>query len=326
MAAVHTCIMHVTRKELSSKGHCFESRAHAGRSPSSFQNHHLSSKAHLSLSLKARSCPPAHPLRTQTLAGNSLNKGDSTVDYEHTLLLKKRASEIVADLRGTCIYLVGMMGSGKTTVGKLLAEVLDYHFIDSDQVIEDVAGGVPVAQIFKIQDEESFRDTETEVLKQMSCNGRLVVATGGGIVIRPVNWSYLRYGVTVWLDVPLETLAERVVAVGTHSRPLLYEQSKGNSTYSQALARLTSIFESRASCYANSDARVCIQKLASSLGYHVRDLTPTIIAAQVLAEISSLIIQKKQSMAHLIKGAHSENFVEGSRRMLSNAFLNSAEA
>eukprot|EP00250_Pteridium_aquilinum_P011950 c20409_g1_i1 orf=604-1575(-) len=240
-----------------------------------------------------RCCAPAQSLLNESLSDSSLKKGDLKFHDEHTLLLKNKASDIVSDLKGTCIYLVGMMGSGKTTVGKVLAEALEYNFIDSDKVLEEAAGGVTVAQLFKQQDEESFRDAETEVLKNLSCNGQLVIATGGGIVIRPVNWSYLRYGVTVWLDVPLESLAERVVAVGMSSRPLLGRDSKGDSPYSQALHRLTSIYEERASYYANADATVCLQELALSLGYHVRDLTPTIIAYQALEEINKLIIRKK---------------------------------
>eukprot|EP00250_Pteridium_aquilinum_P001343 c11554_g1_i1 orf=230-1189(+) len=213
------------------------------------------------------------------------------------LLLKRIGSELVPGLKGTCIYLVGMMGSGKTTVGKLLAEALGYEFFDSDKLIEDAAGGITVAQFFKQQDEEKFRNAETDVLKKLSCNGRSVVATGGGIVVRDVNWNYLRHGVTVWLDVPLEALAERVVAVGTHTRPLLGDP-QGGSAYSQALARLSSIYELRAPYYEKADIIVSLQKLASHLGCkHARDLTPILIVLQVLEEINRKSLRNKQTDA-----------------------------
>lgn len=220
-------------------------------------------------------------------------KPDATHD-ETELLLKNRAKEIVTELRGTCIFLIGMMGSGKTTVGKVLAEALGYHFLDSDKLIEEAAGGASVAQIFREQNEDNFRDAETEVLKQLSCRGHLVVATGGGIVVRPMNWSYLRHGITVWLDVPVEALAERVVAVGTESRPLL-GLTEGDTARSQAFARLLNIFEVRGPFYADADAKVSLQQMALCSGYQdVSALTPTMIALQVLEEINKLIVHKKQ--------------------------------
>lgn len=243
---------------------------------------------------RVRCCAPVHPPFNGCLPARKLNKSSYQVHDEDILLLKKKGSEIVSDLRGTCIYLVGMMGSGKSTVGKVLAEALGYHFIDSDKVIEEAAGGVSVAELFKQQDETSFRDAETQVLKQLCCNARLVVATGGGIVIRPENWSYLRYGVTVWLDVPLKSLAERVVAAGMHSRPLLGGETKGKAAHSLALAKLTSIFEKRACCYENADVRVSLEELALSLGYDVCDLTPTLIALQTLDEINKILLHKKK--------------------------------
>lgn len=227
------------------------------------------------------------------LREKTLSKAELAQD-EHAWLLKKRANEIVTDLRGTCIFLIGMMGSGKTTVGKLLADALGYHFFDSDRLIEEAAGGISVAQIFQEHSEEGFRDAETEVLKQLSCRGRLVVATGGGIVVRPINWSYLRHGVTVWLDVPLEALAERVVAVGTGSRPLL-RHSVGDSAYTKALAKLSAIFKVRGPFYEDADTTVCLQDLAARLGHEdVSSLTPTMIALEALEEIDKLILLKKR--------------------------------
>ncbi|MCO5562606.1 hypothetical protein L7F22_016234 [Adiantum nelumboides] len=236
---------------------------------------------------------PTHLPLSGTLPATYAKKGGFKVRNEDVILLKKRGAEVVSDLGGRCIYLVGMMGSGKSTVGKVLADGLGYHFVDSDNVIEEAAGGMSVADFFKQQDEMSFRIAETQALKQLSCNTQLVVATGGGIVIRPENWSYMKYGVSVWLDVPLESLAERVVAAGTHSRPLLGGEMRGTSAYTQALERLSTLFENRASCYANADVKVSLQKLATGLGYGVQDLTPTLIAMQTLEEIKELLGRRK---------------------------------
>ncbi|KAI5078447.1 hypothetical protein GOP47_0006118 [Adiantum capillus-veneris] len=260
------------------------------------QNNHLLLSKDASVSThRIRCCAaPAHPPLNGCLPATCSTSGSYKVHAEDMLLLKKRGADLVSDLRGTCIYLVGMMGSGKSTVGKVLADALEYQFVDSDKVIEEAAGGVSVAELFKQQDEMSFRCAETQALKQLSCSVHLVVATGGGIVIRPENWSYMRYGVSVYLDVPLESLAERVVAAGTHSRPLLGGETRGTSAYTQALERLSTIYENRASCYANADAKVSLQKLATSLGYQVGDLTPTLIAMQTLEEIKELLIHRKQ--------------------------------
>ncbi|XP_057813839.1 shikimate kinase 3, chloroplastic isoform X2 [Cryptomeria japonica] len=186
---------------------------------------------------------------------------------EEALILKKKAEVLIPALKGRCIFLVGMMGSGKTTVGKIISESLGYYFFDSDRLVEEAAGGASVAQIFKDRNEQGFRDSESEVLKQLSTMYRLVVATGGGAVVRPQNWGYMKQGITVWLDVPLEALAERVVAVGTHSRPLL-GQSSGDC-YSEALTRLTKLYEDRAEAYGNSDVKVSLQSPKGNWKIHV---------------------------------------------------------
>lgn len=203
------------------------------------------------------------------------------------LLLKKRGSELVDDLRGTCIYLVGMMGSGKSTIGQTLAEALGYMFFDSDKLIEEAAGGTKVSQMIEEEDEDSFRDAETEVLKQLSCMGRLVVATGGGMVLRPMNWSYLRHGITVWLDVPVDALVKHVIEAGV--------ESTNDSVQGQALERLSSILKVRRPFYADSDATVSLQKVASEMGLiDVNSLTPAMVALEVLEEINNLITKRKK--------------------------------
>ena len=135
-------------------------------------------------------------------------------------------------LNGVSVFLIGMMGVGKTTIGQLLAKQLDYEFLDVDQFIEQ-ATGQTVATIFAESGEGIFRQLETATLSQVSARLRRVVATGGGIVMAPQNWSYLRDGVIVWLDVPVEQLQKRLSDDTT--RPLLQNQDlTARSRYAQA--------------------------------------------------------------------------------------------
>jgi shikimate kinase len=125
---------------------------------------------------------------------------------------------------------------------------------------------------------------QSQALRELSLTSDLVVATGGGVVVQHQNWTYLRNGITVWLDVPVPALAHRVTAVGTGTRPLLGGDCGG---YDQALARLSKIFEERGPAYANADITVSLQSLALMLACEdVSELTPTAITVQVIVSIS----------------------------------------
>ncbi|KAG4389735.1 hypothetical protein GLYMA_06G146566v4 [Glycine max] len=102
------------------------------------------------------------------------------------LILRSKSQEIEPYLNGGCIYLVGMMGSGKTTVGKILSQVLSYLFFDSDALVE--VDGTSVADIFK-HIGEPFFGNKTEVLRRLSMMHRHIISTGGGAVVRPINWK-----------------------------------------------------------------------------------------------------------------------------------------
>lgn len=121
-------------------------------------------------------------------------------------------------LKKTNLYLVGMMGAGKTTISRKLASRLGYGFVDTDALIEKAAEK-SINQIFADEGEEAFRELERQVLSEVSTFTSLVVATGGGIVTQPMNWSYLRHGVVLWLDVPVPVLVSRLS--GDKHRPLL---------------------------------------------------------------------------------------------------------
>ncbi|KAG8072406.1 hypothetical protein GUJ93_ZPchr0006g43796 [Zizania palustris] len=172
--------------------------------------------------VRAGGSKPVAPLRAKKSSGGH---GTLHNSVDEALLLKRKSEEVLFYLNGRCIYLVGMMGSGKSTVGKIMSEVLGYSFFDSDKLVEQAVGIPSVAQIFKVHSEAFFRDNESSVLRDLSSMRRLVVATGGGAVIRPVNWKHMKKGLSVWLDVPLEALARRIAKVGTASRPLLDQPS-----------------------------------------------------------------------------------------------------
>lgn len=120
------------------------------------------------------------------------------------------------------IYLVGLMGAGKTTIGKVLARRLSYSFIDSDHEIAQRTG-VSVPTIFEIEGEEGFRKREAQIIAEIAALDTHVVATGGGVVLRPENRQLLlSSGLVVYLNVPLHTLYERTRH--DKNRPLLQVQ------------------------------------------------------------------------------------------------------
>ncbi len=121
-------------------------------------------------------------------------------------------------LRGVNLYLIGMMGAGKTTLGQWLAQQLSYRFVDTDALVEQIAGK-SIPDIFATDGEATFRDWESAILQEVAPYPRLVVATGGGIIGRSQNWGHLQTGVVVWLDVPLGELTQRLAT--DRSRPLL---------------------------------------------------------------------------------------------------------
>jgi shikimate kinase len=117
------------------------------------------------------------------------------------------------------IFLIGFMASGKTTVGRLLAERLDWSFVDLDKVIEDEAGKT-VAEIFAAEGEPGFRKRETEALGEVAKRRKAVVATGGGAPCREENLrAMLAAGRVFWLEVSARDAVAR--AGKASGRPLL---------------------------------------------------------------------------------------------------------
>ncbi|MBW4553460.1 MAG: shikimate kinase [Aphanocapsa sp. GSE-SYN-MK-11-07L] len=153
-----------------------------------------------------------------------------------------------------------MMGTGKSTVGRLLSQELGYRFFDTDAVIEQAAGQ-SVSELFASHGEATFRQLETQVLAELSAYTDLIIATGGGIVLKRDNWSYLHQGIVVWLDVPVQELHKRLQQDCT--RPLLQAKQAGGPTKELAeefaeelLERLQILLTERRQLYSQADLRV----------------------------------------------------------------------
>ena len=153
-------------------------------------------------------------------------------------------------LGGRSIYLVGMMGSGKTSTGRPLAKRLGYGFVDADAVIEQAAG-CSIPKIFERDSEAGFRQIESQVLNAISQRHSLVVATGGGVVTQPENWGLLHSGIVIWLDVVPDQLLQRLQADST-VRPLLQTDDPETA--------LNALLNKRRPLYAEADLTVVINE------------------------------------------------------------------
>jgi shikimate kinase len=117
------------------------------------------------------------------------------------------------------IILVGLMGCGKSTVGRILAKRIRFQFIDTDELIESRSGR-EIREIFRTEGEAAFRKIEAVTIESVAHMTRCIIATGGGAVLNPANRTALkRTGFVIWLTASIDTLFERVSR--NTRRPLL---------------------------------------------------------------------------------------------------------
>jgi len=140
------------------------------------------------------------------------------------------------------LWLIGMMGTGKTTAGRIAAEVLDIPFFDTDDEVATRLGQ-PVADVWVEVGETGFRVSETEVIQRLA-GETAIVSTGGGAILAEANRARMRdSGVVVWLRCSPEVLASRLS--GSAGRPLLDGEPEPEKT-------LATILESRSTAYSET--------------------------------------------------------------------------
>lgn len=154
--------------------------------------------------------------------------------------------KVKAALGGRSIVLIGLMGAGKTSVGRRLSQLLDLQFVDADTEIE-VAAGCTIADFFELHGEPAFREGEQRVIERLLKEGPQVLSTGGGAFMRAATRDEIaRKGISVWLDTDLETLIKRTSR--RNDRPLL-----NNNDPAATLRRL---MDERNPVYAKADIRI----------------------------------------------------------------------
>jgi shikimate kinase len=174
-------------------------------------------------------------------------------------------AEVVTALGARSIVLVGMMGAGKSSIGRRLASRLALPFVDADTEIEERAG-MSIAELFEMHGEAYFRAGEARVLARLLVNGPQVLATGGGAYMNADTRALIRqYGVSVWLKADFDLLLRRIKR--RNDRPLLKTDDPA--------ARLQQLIDERYPIYGEADVTV-----------HSRDVPHETIVDEIVAALA----------------------------------------
>ena len=186
-------------------------------------------------------------------------------------LRQARAEQLAERLGGRPLVLVGMMGAGKTTVGRRLAARLGRQFLDSDEEIEKAAQ-MSVTEIFEQRGEPEFRAGETRVIARVLKTDNVVLATGGGAFVNPETRALVKgEAISVWLKAEIDILFERVSR--RSNRPLLKTANPR--------ATLQQLIDDRYPIYAEADITVIS-----------RDVPQDTVANDVIAAVLAHLKQK----------------------------------
>ena len=174
------------------------------------------------------------------------------------------------DIRATNIILIGMMASGKSTVGRTLAQELGWEFYDSDKEIEKRCG-VPISFIFEKEGEAGFRARETQMLAELTAKSGVVIATGGGAPMFEINQRLLKRGYVIQLTTTVSDILERTKF--DSARPLLQAEDK--------ISRIRDLLLTRGPTYDS----VCQAKIVTTRTH------PVVVAQKIMSlpEVGKMI-------------------------------------
>lgn len=171
---------------------------------------------------------------------------------------------------GRNLVLIGLMGSGKSTVGRMVAARLDRPFVDTDAVVEAELG-MSVAEVFASQGERAFRAAEAQAIRHVSALRGQVVAVGGGAVVAQDNVRHLKAtGDVVLLQAEPAELAARVAAAGVETRPLLADSGDVEARLGALLAARADAYRDAADVTLETGGRTATEVVDDLLAWAVR--------------------------------------------------------
>lgn len=204
------------------------------------------------------------------LAEIQVNSAENMEDVSATdTVPAPQDAALVAALGARSVVLVGMMGAGKSSIGRRLSQRLGLHFVDADAEIE-AAAGMTIAEIFVSYGEPYFRSGEQRVIARLLESGPQVLATGGGAFMNAETRAAIRHkGLSVWLKAEFDVLMKRVKRRATTDRPML----QGDPAQ-----RIRHLMSERYPVYAEADVTVMS-----------RDVSHEMIVTEIVTELAHVL-------------------------------------